>query len=100
LHGLRRIIVSLGIGRASYVIMLAFMVLSVMYDRQLEPVVTFVGPYHGPGGVKCPQVLVSGACNGAHSLKQRLWLLMMGDRTDDNICWECSADDYQCRARV
>jgi hypothetical protein len=38
---LRRIIVSLGIGSASYVIMLAFMVLSVMYDRQLEPVVTF-----------------------------------------------------------
>jgi CRP-like cAMP-binding protein len=30
------------------------------------------------------QVLVSGACNGAHSLKQRLarWLLMMRDRTD------------------
>jgi CRP-like cAMP-binding protein len=30
------------------------------------------------------QVLVSGACNGAHSLKQRLarWLLMMRDRCD------------------
>ena len=30
------------------------------------------------------QVLVSGACNGAHSLKQRLarWLLMMRDRND------------------
>src|SRR5262249_26053497 len=30
------------------------------------------------------QVLVSGACNGAHSLKQRLarWLLMMHDRID------------------
>jgi CRP-like cAMP-binding protein len=30
------------------------------------------------------QVLVSAACNGAHSLKQRLarWLLMMRDRTD------------------
>ena len=30
------------------------------------------------------QVLVSGACNGAHSLKQRLarWLLMMHDRSD------------------
>jgi hypothetical protein len=38
---LRRIIVSLGIGSASYVIMLAFMVLSAVYDRQLEPVVTF-----------------------------------------------------------
>ena len=32
------------------------------------------------------QVLVSGACNGAHSLKQRLarWLLMMHDRSDGN----------------
>ena len=32
------------------------------------------------------QVLVSGACNGAHSLKQRLarWLLMMRDRSDDD----------------
>src|ERR1700674_831878 len=32
------------------------------------------------------QVLVSGACNGAHSLKQRLarWLLMMRDRADDD----------------
>jgi CRP-like cAMP-binding protein len=30
------------------------------------------------------QVLVSGACNGAHSLKERLarWLLMMRDRSD------------------
>jgi CRP-like cAMP-binding protein len=33
------------------------------------------------------QVLVSAACNGAHSVKERLarWLLMMGDRNDDNI---------------
>ena len=33
------------------------------------------------------QVLVSVACNGTHSLKQRLarWLLMMDDRTDDNV---------------
>ena len=38
---LRRIIVSLGIGSASYLIMLTFMVLSVVYDRQLEPVVTY-----------------------------------------------------------
>ena len=32
------------------------------------------------------QVLVSVACNGAHSLKQRLarWLLMMRDRADDD----------------
>ena len=33
------------------------------------------------------QVLVSGSCNGAHSVKLRLarWLLMMDDRTDDNL---------------
>src|ERR1700729_806408 len=33
------------------------------------------------------QVMVSVACNGAHSLKQRFarWLLMMGDRTDDDV---------------
>jgi CRP-like cAMP-binding protein len=32
------------------------------------------------------QVLVSGACNGAHGLKERLarWLLMMRDRGDDD----------------
>jgi CRP-like cAMP-binding protein len=32
------------------------------------------------------QVMVSAACNGAHSLKQRLarWLLMMRDRSDGN----------------
>ena len=32
------------------------------------------------------QVLVSGACNGAHSLKERLarWLLMMRDRSDND----------------
>jgi CRP-like cAMP-binding protein len=33
------------------------------------------------------QVLVSVACNGRHSLKQRLarWLLMMRDRSDDDV---------------
>jgi CRP-like cAMP-binding protein len=33
------------------------------------------------------QVLVSGACNGIHSLKERLarWLLMMRDRSEDDI---------------
>ena len=32
------------------------------------------------------QILVSVACNGTHSVKQRLarWLLMMRDRSDDN----------------
>ena len=33
------------------------------------------------------QVMVSAACNGAHSLKERLarWLLMMRDRDDDDV---------------
>jgi CRP-like cAMP-binding protein len=33
------------------------------------------------------QVMISVACNGAHSLKQRLarWLLMMRDRSDDDV---------------
>jgi CRP-like cAMP-binding protein len=33
------------------------------------------------------QVMVSVACNGAHSLKERLarWLLMMRDRSDDDV---------------
>jgi CRP-like cAMP-binding protein len=33
------------------------------------------------------QVMVSVACNGAHSLRQRLarWLLMMRDRSDDDV---------------
>jgi len=38
---MRRIIVSLGIGGASYLIMLVFMILSVVYDKELEPVITF-----------------------------------------------------------
>ena len=38
---LRRFVVSIGIGGASYAIMLGIMVLSVVYDRELEPVVTF-----------------------------------------------------------
>ena len=38
---LRRIIVSIGIGGFSYALMLGIMVLSVVYDRQLEPVVNF-----------------------------------------------------------
>ena len=59
-----------------------------------------VRPSHGrwsrcrPSEISCPhtfdafleQVLVSVACNGAHSLKERLarWLLMMRDRGDED----------------
>ena len=38
---LRRIIVSVGIGGFSYVLMLGFMVLSVIYDKEFEPVINF-----------------------------------------------------------
>ena len=38
---LRRLFVSFGIGTTSYIIMLGIMLLSVVYDKELEPVVTF-----------------------------------------------------------
>ena len=37
---LRRLIVSVGIGGASFAIMLGIMILSILYDRELEPVIT------------------------------------------------------------
>ncbi|HEY5830585.1 MAG TPA: hypothetical protein VIV01_19675 [Hyphomicrobiaceae bacterium] len=36
----RRLVVSVGIGGASFAIMLSIMVLSVVYDREFEPVIT------------------------------------------------------------
>jgi hypothetical protein len=38
---LRRLIVSIGVGGASYALMLCILVLSVVYDREFEPVITF-----------------------------------------------------------
>jgi hypothetical protein len=38
---IRRLVVSIGIGTTSYVLMLGIMVLSVVYDRELEPVITY-----------------------------------------------------------
>ena len=38
---LRRLVVSIGIGGASYAIMLGIMVASIIYDRELEPIITF-----------------------------------------------------------
>jgi hypothetical protein len=35
------VVVSIGIGTTSYIIMLAIMVLSVVYDKELEPVITW-----------------------------------------------------------
>lgn len=36
---LRRVVASFGIGTASYIIMIGIMVLSVVYDRELEPII-------------------------------------------------------------
>jgi hypothetical protein len=38
---LRRLVVSIGIGGASYAIMLGIMVASIVYDRELQPIITF-----------------------------------------------------------
>ena len=38
---IRRLIVSIGIGTTSYALMLGIMLLSVVYDRELEPVITY-----------------------------------------------------------
>ena len=37
----RRLVVSFGIGGISYLLMLGIMVLSVVFDREFEPVITF-----------------------------------------------------------
>jgi hypothetical protein len=56
----RRILVSLGIGGTSYLIMIGIMVLSVVYDRELEPVVTLAFDT-GRGIVGALDRLVSGS---------------------------------------
>ena len=57
---LRRLVVSFGIGTTSYIIMLAIMVLSVVYDKELEPVVRFAFDT-GRGIVDSFDKLVSGS---------------------------------------
>jgi hypothetical protein len=56
---LRRIIVSVGVGGASYALMLGIMVLSVVYDQELEPVITFTFDT-GRGIIEALDSLVSG----------------------------------------
>ena len=55
--------------------------------RAMKAIPAFRNLMHAYVQAFMEQVLVSGACNGAHSVKQRLarWLLMMDDRTDDNL---------------
>jgi hypothetical protein len=57
---LRRLAVSFGIGTTSYIIMLGIMLLSVVYDKELEPVITFAFDT-GRGIVDVFDRLVSGS---------------------------------------
>src|SRR5712692_7191571 len=56
------------------------------FTRAMESMPSFRSLMYGYIQAFLEQVLVSVACNGAHSLKQRLvrWLLMMRDRADDD----------------
>src|SRR5580693_3093511 len=56
------------------------------FTRAMETMPSFHGLMYAYAQAFLEQVLVSVACNGAHSLKQRLarWLLMMRDRGDDD----------------
>ena len=56
------------------------------FGRAMDTIPSFRGLIYSHVLAFMEQVLVSGACNGAHKLKQRLarWLLMMRDRSDDD----------------
>ena len=56
------------------------------FIRAMGSIPSFAGLMYAYIQAFLEQVLVSAACNGAHSLKQRLarWLLMMRDRSDDD----------------
>jgi CRP-like cAMP-binding protein len=57
------------------------------FARAMESMPPFRGIMNAYVQAFLEQVLVSVACNGAHSLKQRLarWLLMMRDRSDGEV---------------
>ncbi len=56
------------------------------FTRAMESMPSFRNLMYAYVQAFLEQVLVSAACNGAHSLKQRLarWLLMMRDRSDSD----------------
>ena len=56
------------------------------FARAMESMPAFRSLMYGYVNAFLEQVMVSVACNGAHSLKQRLarWLLMMRDRSDND----------------
>lgn len=57
------------------------------FTRAMESMPSFHSLMYAYAQAFLEQILVSVACNGAHSLKQRLarWLLMMRDRSDDDV---------------
>jgi CRP-like cAMP-binding protein len=57
------------------------------FTRAMESMPSFRGLMNAYVQAFLEQVMVSVACNGAHSLKQRLarWLLMMRDRSDGDV---------------
>jgi len=59
---------------------------SATFMRAMSSVPSFRSLIYAYSQAFLEQVLVSVACNGAHSLRQRLarWLLMMRDRSDDD----------------
>jgi hypothetical protein len=57
---LRRFVVSIGVGGASYAVMLGIMVLSIVYDRELAPVITLAFDA-GRGIINAFDSLVSGS---------------------------------------
>ena len=59
----------------------------VAFIRAVETMPSFHSLMYAYAQAFLEQVLVAVACNGAHSLKQRLarWLLMMRDRSDDDV---------------
>jgi CRP-like cAMP-binding protein len=59
----------------------------VAFTRTMQSMPSFRNLMYAYVQAFLEQVLVSVACNGAHSLKERLarWLLMMRDRSDDDV---------------
>jgi CRP-like cAMP-binding protein len=59
----------------------------VAFKRAMQSMPSFRNLMYAYVQAFLEQIMVSVACNGAHSLKQRLarWLLMMRDRDDDDV---------------
>ncbi|MGC2076876.1 MAG: Crp/Fnr family transcriptional regulator [Xanthobacteraceae bacterium] len=65
----------------------AAMISRAAFNRAMKSMPSFRGLMFAHVQAFLEQVLVSVACNGRHSLKERLarWLLMMRDRSDDDV---------------